>query len=257
MLENGSLVSTLEISNGVTDAVYEDELGGGMIASRYEFGSPWPTWTVADNIETRLMDPREVEAKRADMRFFMPQPAEDFDYRAALSSSIDLDVILTLDEETMSGGFDASVRDGYEPGAGNWWPLRKGNLIFGSYGSDYRNRGTISSEIRSEVDEHKNKMDSLSEEMRDMEDGDEKDAKLEEFRTEQKALVDLLVEFYDGVLADLDGGLITVADGKITHTEDDWEYTLDALSPLDKSRLISTTEMTYLTTPSISLLGGS
>jgi len=237
MLENGSYVSTIEVDDGVTDAVYEDELGGGMIASRYEYGEPWPTWTVADNMETRLMDPHEVESKRADMRFFMPQPAEDFDYRAALSSSLDLDAILTLDEETMGGGFEASVRDGYEPWAGNWWPLTKGNLVFGSYGGDPENHGTISSEIRTEVDEHKVKMDELSAEIRDMEDGEEKTAKVEEYRAEQKALVEILVDFYRGILADLDGGLITVANGKVTHTEDGWEYTLDALSPMDKLAL--------------------
>ena len=237
MLENGSYVTTVEIESGLTDAIYEDELGGGYIASRYEHGAPWPTWTVADNIETRLMDPAEVDAKRVNSAFFMPTPPEDFNYREALASSIDLDSVLALDEETMAGGFDVQVHEGFEPWAGAWWPLKKGDLVFGSFGGEYSERGTYSEMIKEEVDEHKLEMDRISALLRNMDDGDEKDELIETYREEQKAVVDILKEFYGDLLSDLDGGMITVADGKMTHTEDGWEYTLDALSPMDKLAL--------------------
>ncbi|MDP6934878.1 MAG: hypothetical protein QGG40_18295, partial [Myxococcota bacterium] len=89
--------------------------------------------------------------------FLLPNSeSEDFDYRAALSESIDIDAALSLDEETMSTGFEAMVGDDYLPWAGSWWPLSKGGLVFG-----YDSRGTFSDRIISEVDPLKEAMDAL------------------------------------------------------------------------------------------------
>ena len=44
-LENGSTVSSVRVDDAATDVFYTDEMGGGMVVSRYEVGQPWPTWT--------------------------------------------------------------------------------------------------------------------------------------------------------------------------------------------------------------------
>jgi competence ComEA-like helix-hairpin-helix protein len=77
-------------------------------------------------------------------------------------------------------------------------------------------------------------MDDLSAEIRELEDGDEKSEKIESYKENQKELVDLLVDFYKGILEGLDGGQITIDSGKITNSEDGWEFDLEALSPMDK-----------------------
>ena len=71
--------------------------------------------------------------------FQLPNAPENFDYRRALKTSIDLDSALALAEETMNGGWTAEVYEGYRPWAGNWWPLRTGKLVYGSYGGDCGN----------------------------------------------------------------------------------------------------------------------
>ena len=231
-MENGGIVDSVEVEPGITDTFFDDEVGGGMVAARYEEGQPWPTWVVSDNLDARLMSNAEVNAKRASMPYLLPEAPEDFDYRAALQSAIDIDAALTLDEETMAGGWDLDAYEEVQPWAGNWWPLSEGGLVFG-----YNGRDTFSDMLKDEVDPIKKDMDKLSEEMRDMDDGDEKDAKIEEYRTKQSELVEILVDFYNTFRQDLDGGRITVADGKISHSEDGWSYDLDELSPMDKMAL--------------------
>jgi competence ComEA-like helix-hairpin-helix protein len=232
MMENGGIVDSVEVEPGVTDTFFDDEVGGGMVAARYEEGQPWPTWVVSDNMDARLMSPSEVNAKRASMPYLLPEAPEDFDYRAALQSAIDIDQALTLDEETMAGGWDVEVYEEFTPWAGSWWPLSEGALVFG-----YNSRDTFSDRIKDQVDPIKKDMDKLSDEMRDMDDGADKDAKVEEYRAKQSELVTILVDYYNGIRQDLDGGRITVADGKMSHTEDGWSYDLDELSPMDKMAL--------------------
>lgn len=232
-LENGSTMTTAAGADGdVVDVFYDDEVGGGLVVSRYEKGAPWPTWTVSDNVDARLLGPDEVSAKRARARVPVANTApEDFDYRAALSAAIDIDSALTLDADTMAGGYTDQAYDGYLPWAGSWWPLSKAGLVFG-----YDYRDTVSDRIQAQVDPIKRDMDALSETIRGMAEGSEKDAKVAEYRTRQTELVDALVAFYDTVLQDLDGGRLTVAGGKLTHV-DGWSYELDELSPLDKYAL--------------------
>lgn len=229
-LENGSLLTT-EADGDVVDVLYDDEVGGGLVASRYEKGAPWPTWTVTDNVESWLMSETEVGEKRVARVPALAEPPEDFDYQAALSASIDIEAALTLDADTMDGGFDDAVYAGFEPWAGSWWPLKQGALVFG-----YDGRDTISDRLKDRVDPLKQELDGLSTEIREMGDGAEKDAKVETYRQKQSELVDVLVEFYGGVLQDLDGGRLTVGGGKVTHV-DGWSYELDELSPMDKLAL--------------------
>jgi competence ComEA-like helix-hairpin-helix protein len=250
MLENGSFVSTFSVNRNETDVVYEDELGGDLITSRYTYGEPWPTFTASDNMETRLLTADEVNDARIS-GFMLPEAPEDFDYRAALKTSIDLDTVLVLDEETMNGGWTAEVYEEFLPWAGSWWPLKSGKLVFGSYGGNCRgNDCTYSSNIKEDVDEIKTRMDKVQAELRDMDkDAPEYNEKLKTYREDQNAVVTILVDFYNGIREGLDGGKITVTDGKITKAGDPaseeegedadegWSYDLDTLSPMDKFAL--------------------
>ena len=261
MLENGSFVTSFEVGRTETDVVYEDEMGGDLITSRYEFGKPWPVFTASDNMEIRLMEAGEVDDVRMP-GFQLPTAPEDFDYLAALRTSIDLDSVLHLDEETMAGGWSAAVHEGFRPWAGNWWPLRSANLVFGSYGGNCTSSGnpmnggptgcTYSELVKESVDEIKERMDEVQEDLRDMEKEDEGyDEKVESYREDQQALVDILVDFYNGIREGLDGGKIVVEDGRIIKAGSDepaedqesddesdadqgWSYELDELSPMDK-----------------------
>lgn len=231
-LENGSTMTTTASDGGVVDVFYDDEVGGGLVVSRYEKGAPWPTWTVTDSVDARLLSDDEVSAKRAQARVPVANTApEDFDYRAALAAAVDIDAALTLDAETLAGGFADTAYDGYRPWAGSWWPLSQASLVFG-----YDGRDTLSDRIQSDIDPIKRDMDELSEAIRGMSEGSEKDARISEYRSKQTELVNKLVTFYDTLLQDLDGGRLTVASGKVTHV-DGWSYDLDELSPLDKFAL--------------------
>ena len=236
--ENGKWVDSVEVDAGITDVIFEDEMTGGLVATRYEEGQPWPTWTVSDNMESTLLSTDEVDAKRAERPYLLPEAPEDFDYRAALQSSIDIDSALRLTDEEMSGGWKSEVYEEFQPWAGYWWDLKSGGLVF-----SYNGKKTYSHQIKDQVDPIKKDMDKLSEELRELEDGsEERTKKVEEYRTKQGELVDILVTFYKSVLADLDGGKITLADGKISHSDDGWSYNLDDLSPMDKFALVQWAE---------------
>ena len=238
--ENGRTVSSTMVDDWTVDVVYEDEIDEGVISSRYEAGQPWPTWTVSENMEAWLLNEEEVRTRRGNVPYFLPDDVEEFDFRAALSSSIDLDEALVLDPEMIADeGYEARARDGYLPWAGNWWPLTDGDLVFGSYGGNCtaandENGCTFSVQIKEEVDVIKKEMDALSAEIRELKDGEEKEQKITEYKEKQQSLVDILLDFYQGLLADLDGGQIQIADGQMSHSADGWSYDLDALSPMDK-----------------------
>lgn len=226
-LENGSWLSTTVVDNKTVDAVFDDEIGGGVVASRYEVGQPWPTWTVANNAETRLLTEDEVNGMRRRTDFG-DAPA-DYDFRAGLQASLDIDSALTLAQEDVDAPeLYFGTPEGYQPWNGNWWPQSKGTLVFG-----YDNRDTLSDRLRDEIDPIKTEMDELSDKMRD----DENDQESRDLYSQRQGeLIDALVEFYNGVLEDLDGGTLTVADGKLSHA-DGWSYDLDELSPMDKTAL--------------------
>ena len=231
-LENGSKVETSTYDESSTDAVFEDEIGGGYVSTRYEAGQPWPTWTVAENLEARLLSDSEATARVRYGRMASAKDADEFDYRAALASSLDIEDALTLDAETVSNrGFSGAAREGYRPWAGSWWKLSEAALVFG-----YDSRDTLSDRLEADVKPIKSDMDTLSDELRALKSGSDYDKKLEEYNAKQAELVEKLVGFYDGVLADLDGGKLQVKDGKLTHA-DGWSYDLDELSPMDKMAL--------------------
>ena len=145
---------------------------------------------------------------------------------------IDIDEATALSPEDIAEeGYSTEVYEEYRPWAGSWWPLKSGELIFG-----YDDRDTLSDRVRSAVDPIKNDMDAISNEIRDMEDGSEKDDKRQAYADKQRELITALVDFYGGVFADLDGGTLTTSGGTLTHA-DGWSYDIDTLSPMDKMAL--------------------
>jgi competence ComEA-like helix-hairpin-helix protein len=256
-LENGSSVYSEEVDIGVADVIFDDELGGEIVSARYEEGKPWPVLTVTSNINSRLLEEEEV----TDIRGTLPDQRpwlnnQEFDYRNALRESINLERATKLDPEFIESGESLmEANEGYRPWAGAWWPLKKGELIFGYDG----NHETYSSLVKEEIDVIKKEMDELSEEIRELGKEEETEEiiksrkeKKETYSTKQKELVDILIEFYTDFRTDLDGGKITVADGKISKeaiienvgedneeiVEDGWEYDLNSLSPMDKFALV-------------------
>lgn len=229
-LENGHWLSTTKVDANTVDAIYDDELGGGTVASRYEAGKPWPTWTVTDNVEIRLLSNKEVNGLR---RRAAGAPPADYDFRAGLNASLDIDAALVLDGDTMGGTpADFGTPEGYEPWNGSWWPQSQGALVFG-----YDDRPTVSDRIKDEIDPIKRELDGLNEDLRALEQGStEYDEKLAVYNEKQDELVTKLVDFYDAILSDLDGGTLRVDGDELVHT-DGWSYDLDRLSPMDKAAL--------------------
>ena len=234
VLENGDALYTTVVADGVVDAQFTDELGGDLVTTRYEVGQPWPTVTHSSNLRARLLSQDDIDARRADLPPLLDEPPEDFDYRAALQATINIDSSLYLDDATISGGWESAAYEGYRPWAGSWWALSRAELVFG-YDSF---RETYSGLLLDEVRPIKEDMDRLSEELREM---DRSSADYETKRTEysdkQTELVTILRDFYDGLRADLDGGRITLTDGTMSHTEDGWSFEIDELSPFDKFAL--------------------
>ncbi|MEZ4316773.1 MAG: ComEA family DNA-binding protein [Myxococcota bacterium] len=234
--EHGHWVNSATAEGGAVDIVFDDEIGGGDVATRYEPGQPWPTWTVTDNVESRLLSEADVSAMRVSRgNPFGPPPPVDYDYRAALAASIDIDTTTTLDEQTLSGGFSAFSPDGYQPWNGYWWPLSDSELVFGYKQQFGSQKPTFSDRVKDEIVQLKTDMDNLNEELRELDkNGSEYQTKLSEYQSKNQEVVTKLVSFYDNIRAGIDGGTITVANGQITHTVDGWSYDLDDLSPFDK-----------------------
>ena len=241
-LSNGSFAIADKQDDTHTDVMFEDLMGGEIVATRYEAGLPWPTWTVSSNLVARMLDEAEIADIRANVPAFLPDTPEDFDYRDALARSIDLDdaqAISNVDVE--AGELEFAAREGYRPWAGSWWPLKTGNLIFGHLD----NTDSLSGLIRSDVDTLKLEMDELSKSIRELRKDETKSEELktkkEEFETKQKELVEKLRTFYNGLRTDLDGGVIQVAEGKVRKEaqgeEEGWEFVIDELSPMDKFAL--------------------
>ena len=238
-LSNGSFAVAEKQNDTITDVVFEDLMGGEVVATRYEAGMPWPTWTVSANLSARMLSSEEVLDIRGNVPAMLPDSPEDFDYRAALSRSIDLDSAQAISNEDIEQGeLEFAAKEGYRPWAGNWWPLKSGKLVFGYLEGE----ATLSGLIREDADAIKIQMDELSKEIRELrkEEGKEEEvkSKQEEFSTKQKELVESLVEFYSGLLRDLDGGVIRIEDGVMIKEaqgeEEGWSFDIDSLSPMDK-----------------------
>ncbi len=234
-LENGTELYTEVVSDGVVDASFEDELGGDLVTTRYEVGQPWPTLTISSNLQARLLTEDDLAARRSELPPLLDEPPENFDYRSALRATINIDSSLTLDPETIEGGWASEAYEGYRPWAGSWWALSKAELVFGYDDS----RETYSGLILDDVKPIKEDMDRLSEALREIDDrsSEEYETKRTEYSDKQSELVTILRDFYDGLRQDLDGGIITIEDGIMSHSTDEWSFEVNELSPFDKFAL--------------------
>jgi competence ComEA-like helix-hairpin-helix protein len=230
VLENGAGLRTTLVDPDVVDATFADELGGGEVTSRYERGQPWPTETHAPNLEARLVDSSDpVFQRAAPGRAWADGPPPDFDYRAALAQSIDIDASLQLDAETQGGGWLSFVYDEFTPWPGSWWPLKSSAIVFG-----YDDRATLSDRVRATIDPLARRRDEINTALRGLSSSDPTySALVTEYQTKTSEEVDALVAFYDDVRADLDGGTLRISGDQLVHDEG-WSYKLDELSPFDK-----------------------
>lgn len=225
LLENGAKMDLAAIDDLSVDATFDDEVGGGAVTARYTFGKPWPVHVVSDNVEVTLLDDAD-ERLRGLERGSAP---ENYDYRAALAASVDIDKALTL-AGAGTEGFGAP--DGFEPWNGSWWPQSQGSLVFG-----YDNRSTFSDRVSAQAEPLRKSMDTLRSSLFSLPQGStEYNAKVTEYRAKQTELANVLKTFYGQIRADLDGGKLKLSGGRLVHA-DGWSYDLDELSPMDKASL--------------------
>ncbi|MBT3224122.1 MAG: hypothetical protein HN348_34070, partial [Proteobacteria bacterium] len=233
VLENGSYLVSDATDSGAVDVTFRDELGGGLVATRYHDGAAWPDWTVSANLDARLMTDEDIRSLRQSRPWLAAEPPDDFDYRRALATAVDIDEVMMVDLGNVGDTWSAAVRQEYEPWNGYFWPESMGALVFGYD----RYRQTYSELVRLEIDHLKIDLVDLAAQLRELEEGEERDEVLAKYTKKRTKLVDALIDFYDGIRDDLDGGQIKVADGTMTHRIDGWSYDLDELSPLDKFAL--------------------
>ncbi|MEC8276228.1 MAG: helix-hairpin-helix domain-containing protein [Myxococcota bacterium] len=228
-LDDGSTASTYQVDGDTTDVVFEGGMGGELMTMRYMAGQPWPTWIETASMSARLLTDQELDDQ---LGFAPPSPEapENFDYKAALQRSIDLDDAMNIIDQIAEEGFEASVAEKYRPWAGAWWPLKGGELVLG-----YKEgQESLSQLIEKEWQDEMKERDELSQSIHDMEDSSEKDEKINRYHELKSEIKNAVNEFYTQLMRDLDGGKIKIQDGTISHTEDDWSYKLDDLSPMDK-----------------------
>lgn len=224
LLENGSTMGLTAVDDRTVDVTFDDEVGGGPVEARYEYGRKWPTHVRSDNVEVTLLDEADDRLRGLE-RGSAP---EDYDYRAALAASVDIDRALTLTVGDEAFG----APDGFEPWNGSWWPMSQGSLVFG-----YDGRSTYSDRVQSQAEPVRKAMDALRGQLFSLTQGStEYNAKVTEYRAKQTELAGLLKTFYTQVRADLDGGKLRIEGSRLAHL-DGWSYALDELSPMDKAAL--------------------
>jgi competence ComEA-like helix-hairpin-helix protein len=245
VLEDGQEVTFTNASAAGVDVIYENAMDDTLIAETWEDGQPWASWSVTDSVESRLLDPEEVDELNGGMPTIWDgdDDPEDFDFVQLLKSPINLSASLQVDG--LLGNNTHQVREGYRPWAGSWWRQSEGALVFGHLSSGE----TISKTQKEYFSEPATSVQNLGEELRNMRkngqgDSEEYDAKVAEYKEAQSTFVDRLVEFYNAVRAAVDGGQIVIEDGRLK-ADDDWNATFDGfdvdinkLSAMDKFALI-------------------
>lgn len=256
-LEDGQGVTFTNASESSVDVVYENAIDGGLIAETWQDGMPWAAWSTTSSIESRLMDPAEID----DLGFDDHDDAEDLDYVQLLKSPLNLTEALYVDD--MVGSNEHAVREEWTPWSGSWWRQSEGALVFGAAGGG-STVDTISDLGRGIFEQHAKDVQNLGEELRtlrknDQGESEEYTTKTETYRTTQKALVDGLVKFYGDVQQAIDAGRIRM-ENRGTGAGDDadyflvasanwndasgdapqydaFEFRIDSMSPMDKYSL--------------------
>ncbi len=253
--ETGGYLYSERVDTNTTDVTFRDEMGGELVTARYEKGAPWPTEIVSENLDAYVLSDEDVRSIRENVPMLVDEP-EDFDFRSALSSAVNLSHAIHLNPDWISELTDNhdkileetwTAREGYRPWAGDFWPLKKGELVFGYADT----RDTYSNLLKPDIDPLKEKMDGLSDEIRELRKEDDQtddiknqiEDKRKEYTDTQEELVEKLIEFYSKIRSDLDGGIITIKDGYLKKEADEenhidsWNYEINALSPMDKMAL--------------------
>lgn len=265
-LEDGQVVTFTNADGAGVDVVYENAMDDTLIAERWEEGQPWSTLSITPTIESRLMDPSEVDSLRAGSggTFDEGDDPDDESYTDLLRAPLNLNDALYVSDD-MIGTNTFEVREGRKPWAGNWWPQAKGRLVFGvnDSGPDFTGIGTISSIGKSRFVDPGKDIQNMGTELRELRKSEGADseaytAKVEEYRARQQEFVDELVSFYNAVRQGIVGGQIRLerdGDDWRIKAEDNWnnssdearqydgfDLNIDNLSPMDKFALLQQTE---------------
>ncbi len=253
VLEDGQVVSFSNATGTSVDVVYDNSMDDTVIAETWEDGQPWASYSVTPTVDSRLMGADEVDELTGGVDFNNHDDPEDFDFIDLLRDPLNLNTSLNVEGLIGSNSYEA--REGYRPWAGDWWSQANGKLWLGHVSGT---NNTISNLVDGTVRPVATDLQNLGDELRDLRrDNDPSyDDKVEEYRNKQSELVEKLVEFYNAVRNGIDGGQITVADGRIS-AADSWhadypafDMDLNRLSPLDKFALISQLEgRTHNTNP--------
>ncbi len=259
VLEDGQVMSTLNATLSSVDVIYENSMDGTLISETWAEGQPWALFSETSTTSSRLMDPAEVD----DIRGGVTPDSHDEDdlsYTQALRQATKLTDALNITDD-MVGSSTHEVGTGNKPWAGYWWAQAKGNLVFGieDTGATYTGIHTISHLGKQLFRQPGTDVQNIGDDLRDIRkehgaDSDEYRNKVQEYRDAQQSLVDNLVKFYNSVRTAIDGGRITIANGRISAAAnwnqatgedpqyDAFDFELDRLSPFDKYALVQQLE---------------
>jgi len=253
VLENGELVSFTNATENGVDVVYENAIDSTVIAETWESGQPWATMSITPTVESRLLSDSEVDELSGGLAgtFDSHDDPEDFDFIDLLKAAVNLDEALNIND--MVGTTSSEVREGYRPWAGSWWRQSDGALMLGYHTAGGSDNDTISELQIETFKTHATQLQNLGDEMRDLRkngdgDGDEYNDKRDVYRATQSEFVTELSTFYNAVRSAIDGGRITIVDGRLKANEN-WnsssespypafDYEVNGLSPLDKFALL-------------------
>ncbi len=248
-LEDGSEVNFTNASGTSVDVMYENSLDNTLITDTWEDGQPWAVWSVTPTMDSRLMDPAEVDELAGPLRglYDGEDDPEDFDFIRLLRDSVNLSHSLDVDD-VLRG--TQRVRDGFVPWAGYWYAQAEGDLIWGHLSS---NNDTPSELAKTTFQGPATDIQNLGEELRNLRrDGqgssDEYNEKVQEYRDKQNELTEALVKFYNELFQGMRVNKIRVegdnlvADADWSEDHDAFSFAVDRMSPLDKFAMLQTVE---------------
>ncbi len=261
VLEDGQIMSTLNATTSSVDVIYENSMDGTLISETWAEGQPWALFSETSTTSSRLMDPAEVDDIRGGVTPDNHDDEDDRSFTDLLRAATKLTDALNITDD-MIGSSTHEVGVGRKPWAGYWFAQAKAHLVFGhedNGASDTTTKTTISHLGKSLFLQPGTDIQNLGDALRDIRkehgaDSDEYRNKVQEYRDAQQSLVDNLVKFYNAVRTAIDGGRITVANGRISAaanwnqaTGEDPQYgefdlEIDRLSPFDKYALIQQLE---------------
>jgi competence ComEA-like helix-hairpin-helix protein len=232
VLEDGQVVSFTNATATGIDVVYENNLDGTLISDCWEDGLPWATLSSTPTLESRLMSADEVADLSGPLggTFDEGEDEEDFDFVARLKEAVNLSDNLFVDE--LVGTHSYEVQPGYRPWAGSWWRQSEAALVFG-HSSD--GAGSLVDLHREAFEAPAVTAQNLGDELREMRrngetDSEDWDEKLATYRDAQAEMKDELARFTAALQAGLDGGMITLSEGRLA-AEENWNQDEEAPYP--------------------------